>query len=132
MDFIKEMYNDGQVHRLNLCKPMQAKYVECMAVKDALEKQAQEKPSGSWFGSSKAEPMAETKVPSCNPEAHALWYCRASAVGCMAELRFLKICRAEGGGDCEKEQRIMGKCTTDNMKEVQRRQEEIVAGRSKD
>ncbi|GMI30098.1 hypothetical protein TeGR_g3126 [Tetraparma gracilis] len=128
-DFFRSMFAEGQTHRLSKCAPLLSEYNSCLGLREAAL--STPPPAASWFG---AAPPPSVEPPSCNRQAHNLWSCRANAVGCGSELKFLKKCRQEskGGGECRDEQRKMGDCVVKKMEELRAHQQVIDAKNAKE
>jgi len=58
---------------------------------------------------------------------HGLWQCRALALGCVGEVKELNKCRVGKGGECEVEQKIVGRC----IMEKRSKMKEYVEGKKK-
>ncbi|GMH68929.1 hypothetical protein TrRE_jg11864 [Triparma retinervis] len=96
--------------RLKECDSLSAKLSECRS--SAEKSKANSSSSRGWFVNFSTSKKAPVSPPpsTCNKEAHALWSCRALALGCYGEVKLLQACRRETKGECKEEQVGMGRC----------------------
>lgn len=65
---------------------------------------------------------AKQSKKNCDMETHAVWACRAIALGCASELVTLKKCfKTKNNDDCQDAQRILSTCVNQEAKELDER-----------
>jgi hypothetical protein len=110
---MNKLQDEQRIERLRHCRELEEVLKQCETQKDYNSNTMEEFPGGlrrmkyfGWRGVLKNDNNASDAMPeklrqametSCARERHAVWACRAVAVGCGKELGALKACFDEQG-----------------------------------